>query len=53
MNGEYKMVTDLEFKFKFLDDEGNESGFMATKGRLSPDTLTLGDDEYPSDADEK
>lgn len=35
------MDTQLKFKFKFLDDEGNEAGFLSKKGSLDGESLTL------------
>ncbi|MFO0952653.1 MAG: hypothetical protein U0835_16205 [Isosphaeraceae bacterium] len=35
----------LEFRFKFLDDWGNEDGFLAARGELNGRTLVLGPDE--------
>jgi tetratricopeptide (TPR) repeat protein len=39
--------TGIEFKYKHLTEEGNETGFMAKKGKLDDENLTLDKEEYP------
>lgn len=41
------MDAPIRFKFKFIDDAGNEAGFLAKKGSFDGETLTLGKDELP------
>lgn len=37
----------LQFKFKWLDNQGNESGFLRKRGRLTNDALLLDQTEIP------
>lgn len=38
------------FKFKFLNEQGQEIGFFSTKGSFDGETLTLGDQQIPASA---
>ena len=35
---------NLQFKFRYVDEDGNEAGFFATKGALNDNGLLLGED---------
>ena len=37
----------LAFKFKYVDEQGNEQGFLSKKGRFDGQTLSLGKDSIP------
>ena len=38
----------LQFKFKFIDEEGNEEGFMSKRGVFAGDVLNLDGEELPT-----
>ena len=40
-------LTSIRFKFRFVDGEGNESGFLAKRGSFDGTTLDLGGTEIP------
>lgn len=40
----------MSFKFKFLDDQGNETGFFSKKGSFDGDTLQLDTTAIPANA---
>lgn len=40
----------IQFKFKFLDAQGNEAGFFSTKGSFDGTSLVLGKDAVPVEA---
>ena len=39
---------EFHFKFKFVNEEGQEEGFTRSKGSFDGETLTLGDAEIPA-----
>lgn len=43
----YNPANPLEFKFYWLDDQGNQSGFLRSKGRFDGETLHLDDSPIP------
>jgi tetratricopeptide (TPR) repeat protein len=45
--GEDHSMETISFKFKWIDDEGNEQGFFAKKGSFDGETLQLDDTAIP------
>ncbi len=40
-------MASLEFKYKLLDEKGQEVGFRGTRGEVGEEGLTLGTDVIP------
>ena len=42
------MPETIRFKFKYLDDQGNETGFLSKKGSFDGERLELDSEEIPA-----